>query len=201
MKSIASNTCGRSAMQKLLAVATGGQRMRLVLSAIWIAVFALLGQARAQSTDPALSAAIDGAWREPQSRGRDAYRHPYELLTFWGLKPGMTVVEVDPGVRGWWTEILAPYARTTGGHTLPPCLIARSPGPQRKAPKPHTPPFGRASRTSRSSARSKRTTSAHSIRTPFLPDRSTSFWWREHSTTGRFKGTRPKPICAPFSIC
>jgi predicted methyltransferase len=36
-------------------------------------------------------------------------------LTFWGLKPGMTVVEVDPGVRGWWTEILAPYARATGG--------------------------------------------------------------------------------------
>jgi predicted methyltransferase len=27
----------------------------------------------------------------------------------------MTVVEVDPGVRGWWTEILAPYARATGG--------------------------------------------------------------------------------------
>ena len=40
---------------------------------------------------------------------------PHELLTFWGLKPGMTVVEVDPGVRGWWTEILAPYARATGG--------------------------------------------------------------------------------------
>ena len=89
--------------------------MRLVLSAIWIAFFALLGQARAESADTALSAAIDGAWREPQSRARDAYRHPYESLTFWGLKPGMTVVEVDPGVRGWWTEILAPYARATGG--------------------------------------------------------------------------------------
>ena len=89
--------------------------MRLVLSAIWIAFFALLGQARAASADTALSAAIDGAWREPQSRARDAYRHPYESLTFWGLKPGMTVVEVDPGVRGWWTEILAPYARATGG--------------------------------------------------------------------------------------
>ena len=89
--------------------------MRLVLSAIWIAVFALLGQARAESADSALSAAIDGAWREPQSRARDAYRHPYESLTLWGLKPGMTVVEVDPGVRGWWTEILAPYARATGG--------------------------------------------------------------------------------------
>ena len=89
--------------------------MRLLLSAIWIAFFALLSQARAESADTALSAAIDGAWREPQSRARDAYRHPYESLTFWGLKPGMTVVEVDPGVRGWWTEILAPYARATGG--------------------------------------------------------------------------------------
>ena len=89
--------------------------MRLLLSALWIAFVALLGQARAESADTALSAAIDGAWREPQSRARDAYRHPYESLTFWGLKPGMTVVEVDPGVRGWWTEILAPYARATGG--------------------------------------------------------------------------------------
>ena len=89
--------------------------MRLVLSAIWIAFFALLGPARAESADTALSAAIDGAWREPQSRARDAYRHPYESLTFWGLKPGMTVVEVDPGVRGWWSEILAPYARAMGG--------------------------------------------------------------------------------------
>ena len=89
--------------------------MRLVLSALWIAFFALLGQARAESADTALSAAIDGAWREPQSRARDVDRHPYESLTFWGLKPGMTVVEVDPGVRGWWTEILAPYGRATGG--------------------------------------------------------------------------------------
>jgi predicted methyltransferase len=89
--------------------------MRLVLSALWIAFFALLGQARAESADTALSAAIDGAWREPHSRARDVDRHPYESLTFWGLKPGMTVVEVDPGVRGWWTEILAPYGRATGG--------------------------------------------------------------------------------------
>jgi hypothetical protein len=26
------------------------------------------------------------------------------------LKPGMSVLEVQPGA-GWWTEILAPYAR------------------------------------------------------------------------------------------
>jgi predicted methyltransferase len=71
--------------------------------------------ARAEPADPALRAAVDGAWREPANRARDVWRHPAESLSFWGLKPGMTVVEVDPGVRGWWTEILAPYARATGG--------------------------------------------------------------------------------------
>ena len=58
--------------------------MRLVLSALWIAFFALLGPARAESADSALSAAIDGAWREPQSRARDAYRHPYEFIDVLG---------------------------------------------------------------------------------------------------------------------
>src|SRR3984957_11290419 len=89
--------------------------MRLVFSALWIAFVALLGQARAESADTALSAAIDGAWREPESRARDAYRHPYESLTCWGLTPGLTVVGVDPGVSGSCTKILAPYARATGG--------------------------------------------------------------------------------------
>jgi predicted methyltransferase len=70
---------------------------------------------RADPADPALTAAVGGAWREPQNRARDAWRHPLESLALWGLKPGMTIVEVDPGVRGWWTEILAPYARATGG--------------------------------------------------------------------------------------
>jgi predicted methyltransferase len=72
-------------------------------------------RARAEPPDPTLKAAVDGQWRQPQNRARDAWRHPSESLIFWGLKPGMTLVEVDPGVRGWWTEILAPYARTTGG--------------------------------------------------------------------------------------
>jgi predicted methyltransferase len=38
-----------------------------------------------------------------------------EALTFWGLKPGMTILEVQPGAQSWWTEILAPYAKRTGG--------------------------------------------------------------------------------------
>ena len=65
-------------------------------------------------TDAALQAAVNGDWRSADEKARDRYRHPVESLAFWGLKPGMTVLEVQPGA-GWWTNILAPYARATGG--------------------------------------------------------------------------------------
>jgi len=44
---------------------------------------------------------------------RDAFRHPVETLSFFGLKDDMTVVEISPG-GGWYTEILAPYLRDNG---------------------------------------------------------------------------------------
>jgi predicted methyltransferase len=58
--------------------------------------------------------AVAGSWRLPQDRARDKWRHPVESLTFWGLKPGMTVVEFWPGA-GWYTDILAPYLAATKG--------------------------------------------------------------------------------------
>jgi predicted methyltransferase len=63
----------------------------------------------------ALRAAVAGEWRSPEHRARDAFRRPVESLQFWGLRPGMTVVEIEPGGEAWWTEILAPYAARTGG--------------------------------------------------------------------------------------
>ncbi|MFT3998068.1 MAG: methyltransferase [Asticcacaulis sp.] len=71
--------------------------------------------AQAPKADAALKASIDGAWRTSENRARDAYRHPAQSLSFWGLKPGMDVVEFYPGAKGWWTEILAPYAHQTKG--------------------------------------------------------------------------------------
>jgi predicted methyltransferase len=68
----------------------------------------------AAGADKALQAAVAGDWRSADEISRDRYRHPVESLTFWGLKPGMAVLEVQPG-GGWWTNILAPYARATGG--------------------------------------------------------------------------------------
>jgi predicted methyltransferase len=44
---------------------------------------------------------------------RDPHRNPYETLTFFGLRPDMTVIELSPG-GGWYTEILAPYLKDEG---------------------------------------------------------------------------------------
>jgi predicted methyltransferase len=62
----------------------------------------------------AIDAALTGNWRTPEAKARDSQRHPLDSLVFWGLKPGMTILELQPG-GGWWTEVLAPYARITNG--------------------------------------------------------------------------------------
>jgi len=68
---------------------------------------------QAAEPDPALVAAVNAPHRTEASKARDQYRHPVETLTFFGLKPDMTVVEVYPG-NGWYTEILAPYLKQQG---------------------------------------------------------------------------------------
>ena len=62
----------------------------------------------------ALAAAIAAPTRTEANRARDKYRHPYETLSFFGVEPNDTVVEIWPG-GGWYTEILAPYVLQGGG--------------------------------------------------------------------------------------
>lgn len=71
--------------------------------------------AASASPGPVLAEVVAGPWRTPAQAARDPYRHPVEALTFWGLRPGMTILEVQPGAAAYWTEILAPYAKRTGG--------------------------------------------------------------------------------------
>jgi predicted methyltransferase len=91
---------------------------RLMLAAIGcsVALVALTAAPlpAAAATDPALAAVLAGDWRSPEQRARDVVRRPAEALAFWGLKPGASILEVQPG-EGWWTQILAPYAARTGG--------------------------------------------------------------------------------------
>jgi predicted methyltransferase len=70
--------------------------------------------ANEKKADKAIEQAVSGSWRSADAKARDAARHPSTALAFWGLKPGMSILEIQPG-GGWWTEILAPYARATKG--------------------------------------------------------------------------------------
>ncbi|MGE3746808.1 MAG: class I SAM-dependent methyltransferase [Sphingomonadaceae bacterium] len=60
--------------------------------------------------------------RSEKNRARDQYRHPVETLTFFGVKPTDTIVEIYPS-GGWYAEILAPLVRDKGVYyaaTQPP---------------------------------------------------------------------------------
>lgn len=58
-----------------------------------------------------LNAVLDSQPEEVKARYR--YRHPKETLLFFGIEPGMTVLEALPG-GGWYTGILLPYLGNKG---------------------------------------------------------------------------------------
>ncbi len=89
-------------------------------------LFAILAAASVAATAPALADGHGekvraelmrlavGDHRADAHVARNRYRHPVETLAFFGIEPGMTVVEVSPGGSGWYTEILAPFLRDDG---------------------------------------------------------------------------------------
>ncbi|CAM2009876.1 class I SAM-dependent methyltransferase [Acanthopleuribacter pedis] len=62
----------------------------------------------------ALKKAAEGDHRSDAHKARNQHRHPVETLSFFGIKPNMTVVEVSPGGSAWYSEILAPFLREEG---------------------------------------------------------------------------------------
>lgn len=56
----------------------------------------------------------NGKHRSAEHIARNQYRNPAETLAWFGIQKDMTVVEVSPGGRGWYTEILAPFLRDEG---------------------------------------------------------------------------------------
>jgi predicted methyltransferase len=63
-----------------------------------------------------LGEVLNGSWRSDTNKARDQYRHPRQTLAFFGLKPGMSVIEITPG-GGWYAEILAPLMKGSGTYT------------------------------------------------------------------------------------
>jgi predicted methyltransferase len=96
----------------MIAMRTGPARLLLMLGFFALASLA----ARAEETpaqDGRLKEVIAGDHRSEKNKARDKYRNPFETLTFFGIRPDMTAVEIYPG-RGWYTEILAPYLKDSG---------------------------------------------------------------------------------------
>ena len=69
--------------------------------------------AAAQDVATAIDKILAADHRDPKNAARDQYRHPRQVLTFFGIRPDMTVVEIWPST-GWWTEILGPLLRDRG---------------------------------------------------------------------------------------
>ena len=65
----------------------------------------------------ALATAIAGSWRSAEAKARDAFRHPYDTLTFFDIQASDTVIEIWPG-GGWYSDILAPYLASGGGQFI-----------------------------------------------------------------------------------
>jgi predicted methyltransferase len=72
----------------------------------------------AWAVDTALDSAVQNSARSKNFVARDKYRHPVEELTFLGLRPDATVMEIWPG-GGYWSEILAPYLHDHGTYYTP----------------------------------------------------------------------------------
>ncbi len=85
-----------------------------------LTLFALAGSAgsaAAAHEDPALASAAASPARSPAAVARDSVRHPIEELTFFGISPTMSVVELWPG-GGYWTDILGAYLAPRGHYTV-----------------------------------------------------------------------------------
>jgi predicted methyltransferase len=78
-----------------------------------LSVLGFAASAADTHADPALVSAVASHARPAAAAARDSARHPVEELTFFGIAPSMTVVELWPG-GGYWTDILGPYL--AGGH-------------------------------------------------------------------------------------
>lgn len=83
--------------------------------------------AHAVPANPALDAALADTLRGDDGK-RDVHRHPRETLTFFDVRPGMTVVDYMPA-SGWYSRVLIPYLGGEGTYVaLNPKVAADATG-------------------------------------------------------------------------
>jgi predicted methyltransferase len=96
-----------------------------LLAAVGLVAGCTTTPSSSETTASALDGILAGSQRTVADRGRDSYRHPKQTLLFFGIRPGMRVLQVWPE-PGWYTEIIAPLLRPRGRFVA--AVIAPDPG-------------------------------------------------------------------------
>ncbi len=94
---------------------------KIITTMVIISLLQLLsGDALAKSAEhwrEQIAAHAENPARSAAHLHRNQYRNPVETLLFFGIEPQMSVLELWP-VRGWYTEILAPFLKDQGQLTV-----------------------------------------------------------------------------------
>lgn len=88
--------------------------MQKITTFIFISAFfqiAFINTHASEADSRSLAAIL--AQQPAETQARYQYRHPQQTLEFFGITPGMTLVEALPG-EGWYTKILLPYLGKEG---------------------------------------------------------------------------------------
>jgi predicted methyltransferase len=114
---VENNPIGIAMTSRILRGPAGRAFAAAIIGAI-VTISGATGSALADGVDSsALQALVTGGQRSAANRARDPYRHPLEVLTFFGVADNSSVVEILPGASGYWTEILGPYLNAHGRYT------------------------------------------------------------------------------------
>ncbi len=88
--------------------------MRILAFLMITAVLAAVVPAQAGDVPAYVAAAVADSARPKDDTDRDADRHPAEIMTLVGVKPGDRVVDVGPGRTGYYTKIMSRIVGTSG---------------------------------------------------------------------------------------
>jgi predicted methyltransferase len=93
--------------------------MRRFVSSVVVALFVASTPVFAADAVPAyVAAAVADKDRPKDDTDRDADRHPAEIMTLAGVKPGDRVVDVGPGRTGYFTKIMSRIVGASGKVTM-----------------------------------------------------------------------------------
>jgi predicted methyltransferase len=88
-------------------------RVLVLCAALACSPVAVVQAAESPPIHPAIQAAVDSQERLPKDRARDENRHYAEIMEFFGVRPGMTVIELF-AAGGNTAEVLARTVGPTG---------------------------------------------------------------------------------------